>query len=143
MANPQNLKPFPKGVSGNPNGRPKKPLQVALEAELESDPDILRQFVRKGLEKALAGDFRYWAAIFDRIDGKVPMPADVQITDARPTVERVTPYSAKELEDITRVLRDAGFDPVQPEQPDSVDVDPQAAQETGGVSDGGSVGSIP
>lgn len=81
--NPQNLRPpWPKGVSGNPNGRPKKPLQAALEAELDSRPDLLKAIIQKGLKKALEGDFRYWSAIYERIDGKVPLPVDMSTVDS-------------------------------------------------------------
>jgi len=38
MANNQNLKPFPKGVSGNPKGAPKtKLLKDVLTAELQTE----------------------------------------------------------------------------------------------------------
>jgi hypothetical protein len=85
MANPsgtpQNLrpKPWPKGVSGNPGGRPKKSLQAALEAELDAKPELLRAMVQKGLKMALEGDFRYWAAIWDRLEGKVT--TNIEIND--------------------------------------------------------------
>ncbi len=78
--NIQNLRPpWPKGTSGNAGGRPKKPLQSALEAELESKPELLRAMVQKGLKMALEGDFRYWSAIWDRMDGKVT--TNIEISD--------------------------------------------------------------
>jgi len=77
--NIQNLRPpWPKGTSGNTGGRPKKPLQAALETELASKPELLRAMVQKGLKMALEGDFRYWSAIWDRLDGKVPLPISVE-----------------------------------------------------------------
>jgi hypothetical protein len=76
--NIQNLKPWPKGVSGNAGRSAKKPLQIALEAELDAKPELLRAMVQKGLKMALEGDFRYWAAIWDRLDGKVPLPISVE-----------------------------------------------------------------
>ena len=90
MANPngtpENLrpKPWPKGISGNPGGRPKKPLQIAIEAELDAKPELLRAMVQKGLKMALEGDFRYWAAIWDRLDGKVT--TNIEISD-KPTID--------------------------------------------------------
>lgn len=69
--NIQNLKPWPKGVSGNAGRKAKKPLQLALEAELDAKPELLRAMVQKGLKMALGGDFRYWSAIWDRLEGKV------------------------------------------------------------------------
>ena len=64
------------GQSGNPAGRPPKdPIRSALLAQLESEPDLAARLVRAGIEKALAGDFRYWKEIWDRADGKV-MPGE-------------------------------------------------------------------
>ena len=78
--NPQNLRPpWPKGVSGNAGGRPKKPFQEILEDELEANPDLMRRFIRQALQRAVDGDFRYWSAIFDRVDGKVA--SSIEISD--------------------------------------------------------------
>jgi hypothetical protein len=77
--NIQNLKPWPKGVSGNAGRSAKKPLQIALEAELAAKPELLRAMVQKGLKMALEGDFRYWAAIWDRLEGKVT--TNIEIND--------------------------------------------------------------
>lgn len=78
--NIQNLRPpWPKGTSGNAGGRPRKPLQIALEAELDAKPELLRAMVQKGLKMALEGDFRYWSAIWDRLDGKVM--TNIEISD--------------------------------------------------------------
>ena len=64
------------GESGNPAGRPpKQPLKAALLAHLDDEPDLAKRLVRAGIERALAGDFRYWKELFDRLDGKVP-PAE-------------------------------------------------------------------
>ena len=82
--NLQNLKPWPKGTSGNAGGRPKKPLQIALEAELDAKPELLRAMVQKGLKMALEGDFRYWSAIWDRLDGKVM--TNIEISD-KPAID--------------------------------------------------------
>ena len=78
--NPQNLRPpWPKGVSGNTGGRPKKPFQEILEDELEANPEMMRRFIRQALQRAVDGDFRYWSAIFDRVDGKVA--SSIEISD--------------------------------------------------------------
>ena len=80
--NLQNLKPWPKGVSGNAGRRAKKPLQIALEAELDAKPELLRAMVQRGLKMAIEGDFRYWSAIWDRLDGKVT--TNIEISDKPP-----------------------------------------------------------
>jgi len=72
---------WPKGVSGNPGGRPKKTLTAALEAELELRPELLKALIQKGIKKALEGDFRYWKELYDRLDGKVPTPVDLTNTE--------------------------------------------------------------
>jgi len=62
---------FQPGQSGNPAGRPsKEPIRSALLKELEAEPDLASRLVKAGIERALAGDFRYWKEIFDRLDGK-------------------------------------------------------------------------
>lgn len=61
------------GQSGNPAGRPPNdPLKSAIMARLDAEPDLPERLVAAGIERALAGDFRYWKELFDRIDGKVP-----------------------------------------------------------------------
>ena len=60
------------GQSGNPKGRPKRPdMNEALDRVLVSSPDLLDKLVEVGLKQALGGDFRYWQAIYDRLNGKV------------------------------------------------------------------------
>ncbi len=60
-------KPFPKGVSGNPAGRPKgtrNRATVLLEAITDDD---LHAIVTKVIEKAKAGDLIAAKLIFDRV----------------------------------------------------------------------------
>jgi hypothetical protein len=86
MANPQNLKPpWPKGVSGNERGRPKKhSMQAALGQLLDANPEVLRSLIDKGIQEAINGDFRYWKEIYDRLDGKVA--SSIEISD-KPQVD--------------------------------------------------------
>lgn len=82
MPNTGNLKPFPKGVSGNPKGRPPtKGFAQTLRqriSDAEGDEDILRKIADALLEKAATGDIQAIKEVADRLDGKpVAMTADV------------------------------------------------------------------
>ena len=106
--NIQNLKPWPKGVSGNAGRRAKKPLQIALEAELDAKPELLRAMVQRGLKMAIEGDFRYWSAIWDRLDGKVT--TNIEISD-KPAID----WSAIDNESDTPPRQRDTTDPKGPE----------------------------
>ena len=46
-------------------------MNEALDRVLVNSPDLLDKMVEVGLKQALGGDFRYWQAIYDRLNGKV------------------------------------------------------------------------
>jgi hypothetical protein len=65
----QNLKPWPKGVSGNPNGRPKNDISVEIaRAVFENNPEAIYQGMARRLAK---GDARVFKVLADRAYGKV------------------------------------------------------------------------
>lgn len=67
----QNLKPWPKGVSGNPGGRPKrKPIEEALLAALK--PAEAQAVAQALIRQAKRGNVRAFDSLADRVDGKVP-----------------------------------------------------------------------
>ena len=69
----QNLKPWPKGVSGNPGGRPKKtPLTEALRETLE-DPTEAERLIKAALRMARRNS-GFLREIWDRAEGKVSQP---------------------------------------------------------------------
>ncbi len=77
VGNSQNLKPWPKGVSGNPGGRPKtKPLTEELQRLLEEEaPKGKGQtwataIAKTLLAKARKGDVRAIAEVANRVEGK-------------------------------------------------------------------------
>lgn len=87
-----NLKPFPKGVSGNPAGRPRRmTLSEALKAELAAvaegteDRTIAQDVARKLCQEALAGNVAAIREVFDRTEGRAPQALEVnmQVTDWR------------------------------------------------------------
>ena len=75
MGNTKNLKPFPKGVSGNPGGRPKTDVAALLARRVfaENQSEIIA-----GLAKALRrGDAAVFKALADRAFGRLPQPVAV------------------------------------------------------------------
>ena len=76
MNKEKNLKPFEKGVSGNPGGRPKwKQVTELLKQELGEEKIIALLDVV--YEKALGGDMRAVEFIADRLEGKVAQRVSV------------------------------------------------------------------
>lgn len=79
MSNVHNLKPFQKGVSGNPNGRPRKipALDELLADILNEETDgvsVARQILEMYVREALKGNLTAAEALFNRAYGK-PKPA--------------------------------------------------------------------
>ena len=74
---PRNLRPFPKGRSGNPGGRPKgRSLTAILRAELDapvapgSNVTKAEAIAEKLVSLALAGDLAAIREVLDRTEGK-------------------------------------------------------------------------
>ncbi len=70
-----NLKPFKKGQSGNPNGRPKKipALETILLENMTDEKNgyaYVDLIVKKLRDKAIAGDFKAIEYLLNRIYGK-------------------------------------------------------------------------
>ncbi len=102
-------KPFPKGVSGNPNGRPKGSRNFStvfenaltkLSKRKDGDTTELEEkLVLVGFKKAMAGDYRYWNSIIDRRFGKDTKKQELE--EQKPQEERmILLFSEDELKDI-------------------------------------------
>lgn len=76
----KNLKPFPKGKSGNPNGRPvssrnydtiRKEALIKLGKESGKTPDEIEvDLVKEAILHAKKGDFRFYKDDKDRVHGQ-------------------------------------------------------------------------
>jgi len=76
-----NLTPWPKGISGNPKGRPKLPdIRGALAAILADEQQgmtALDAILRSLRAKAIRGDIRAAEVLLDRAFGKAVQPTDI------------------------------------------------------------------
>jgi hypothetical protein len=96
-------RPFPKGKSGNPGGRPKRtPLAdacrevLALPVPGDSEGRTYAEKIAATLaEKAAKGDIRAAAELADRAEGKPRQSVEIENTTLRQAFERM---SAVELE---------------------------------------------
>ena len=74
---PLNGKPFPKGVSGNPKGRPKKDFcipdilrKLSSEKDDETKRTKLELICIRAIDDAIGGDNNARAWVADRMEGK-------------------------------------------------------------------------
>jgi hypothetical protein len=75
----QNLKPWPKGVSGNPAGRPKNDISVEIaRAVFENNPEAIYQGMVRALKK---GNARVFKVLADRAYGKVKEQVEFGLGD--------------------------------------------------------------
>jgi hypothetical protein len=86
---PPNHKPFVKGKSGNPNGRPKKlpELDVLLADVLGEEKDGIeaaKAILMSLRKKAISGDVRASEVLLDRAYGKAKQVNDTTLTVKTP-----------------------------------------------------------
>jgi hypothetical protein len=106
-----NLKPFPKGVSGNPGGKPRRiPLSDVIREELEKKNNGKAvnnvAIARKLIQMALAGNLDAIREIADRVEGKPRQRSEITGADGAPLFE--APGTREELERRLAVLLNKG-----------------------------------
>ena len=89
----QNLKPWPKGVSGNPGGRPRKKLidSALEELLLGNDSEIAIAIAQKLLTRARRGEVRAIQLVAERVEGKPRRQIEFSGLDGEPmAIENMT-----------------------------------------------------
>lgn len=94
-----NLKPpFPKGVSGNPGGRPKKRLidEVLTELLEAKDSEEAVAIARALIKRARKGDAKVSQLVAERTQGKPKQQVDVAVggTDGGPITHTIRFYGS-------------------------------------------------
>lgn len=91
-AEKQRGRPFKKGQSGNPNGRPPKGYSITetFKEMFKSDPDIKRDLAEKILEKARKGDVTAQKLIWNYMDGMPKQGVEVTGADGGPIDANLT-----------------------------------------------------
>ena len=95
MANEQNLTPFPKGISGNPAGKPKgvehsktrllRLLQLVTKVRNpvtgeDEEFTIAEQLDMKIIAKAMKSDIRAYQEILDRLEGRAKQTSEIELS---------------------------------------------------------------
>jgi hypothetical protein len=98
MSKEKNLKPFEKGVSGNPGGRPKWKHVTEL-MKTETNQEKLAVIVDNVFDLALEGNMRAVEFIADRLEGKVTQRVTVTTNDEPIRVFNMDDWEEKEDDD--------------------------------------------
>jgi hypothetical protein len=79
----QNLKPWKKGVSGNPGGRPKKKLidEALEELLLSNNSELAVAIAKKLLVRAKSGEVKAIQLVAERVEGKAKAKMEVSGPD--------------------------------------------------------------
>ena len=91
----ENLKPWPKGVSGNPGGRPKRDLSAEIaQAVFENNPEAIYRAMLRALKK---GNPRVFDVLAIRAYGKVK--EQVELSASQSLSDRLEAARQRMLQD--------------------------------------------
>lgn len=94
----ENLKPWPKGVSGNPAGRPRHDLSAEIaRAVFEQNPELIYRVMLRALKK---GNAKTFAVLANRGYGKVTAKVDVDVNASISLAERLAAARKRKRESI-------------------------------------------
>ena len=118
-----NLKPFPKGVSGNPSGRPKNVLSKAIRKKLEEveegqDKSVAERITDKLAELALGGNIEAIKLLGDRSEGRPRQSVSLDVGERERyerMVENMIESEAAEGRELSREQAIAALATVSPE----------------------------
>lgn len=107
-----NLRPFQKGQSGNPKGRPKdailtKEIRSQLNDVRDDGKTNAQAIVESMIERAVKGDVRAADLIFNRIEGKPLQSVDLDLsvnTDWQMTLESFDISEAEMINEVRGLL---------------------------------------
>lgn len=123
----ENLRPWAKGTSGNPGGRPRRDaLTEALKAQLASDDSdgrtVAEQIAAALIKSALRGDVRAIREIADRTEGRprqqFNIDASATFSDGRPQYDysRLSDGQLDRLLELLQLAQDRMQDEVETNQ---------------------------
>ena len=101
MSKEKNLKPFEKGVSGNPGGRPSKTLTALLKDRINEGKSFNKAdlIINKAIELAIEGDIQAIKWIFERVDGR-PIPMRIDLIEEHKPIRILDIGFSETLEEI-------------------------------------------
>jgi hypothetical protein len=116
MANKENLKPFKKGTSGNPGGRPKTKFITDWLKHPDREKDMVKM-LKKTMKLAISGNMRAVEYITDRTEGKAKSYLDMAIENTR-TDEPIQVFNFEEIDFNQKIEEKSPKDDSQPRQTD-------------------------